>query len=1022
MFCASGQEGQLNIPRVQQMPNLPSPYIMRDWRQVSMQYDQFIFSSASGLHLPLLSTKPMGINFPNISPILLDTYVGTNSSSQAEAINIIPAVVSASLVGIDKSNQAGMNWVAKVREFYNKANGQNVFLNGYSTQSGGDWWYDVMPNVFFYQLYSLYPQQQDFSTLAKSSADRWLEAVHAMGGNTRPWTVPQMNYRAWNLMTMTGKTEGVKEPEAAGAIGWILYNAYLNTGEEKYLDGAQQCLEFLSALTSNPSYELQLPYGVLTAAKMNAQLRTSYDVSKMINWTFDKNPLRGWGAIVGTWNGSDVHGLLGEASGTNDYAFVMNGFQHAAALVPLVKYDKRYTRAIAKWVLNLANASRLFYPKYLPQSSQDDYLWSSTYDSESTIAYEGLKQKHDSGVALYGTGDAKRNNWAETNLSLYSSSSVGYLGAIVNMSDVEGILILDLNRTDFFESDTSPRYAMYNPHATDKQITLPLPGGPFDIYDALSETVIASNVSTNTSVTVKADEAVLLVLIPAGTSASNVNGKLYAGNEVIDYHYGYDFNPPARIKSLAVLDTLVEYNQEVPIYLATENVPAGTMYNWYNDAVLISSSTKTTFTWTVPMTSGAHVLRLTFQPTGGPLLEDSIVFNIVDRIPLPPTINSISAGSAWVAKGATATLTCAAADDTNTKDELTYVWSVSAGTLTTANSATATWQVPSTEGIVKVTCVVTDTDGMTTTQSISVLVKSISTGTTQAFAYYPLNGDVKDYSGNHHDAQMTGVEPAIDANGDAGNAYQFNSGTDIIFLPNTDALNFQDKITLSFWLRLESLAEESFVLSHGSWEERWKVSVNPDKHLRWTVKTNSGTKDLDSSFPLEFNHFYHFTVVYSGYSMELYVDGEPDNFITHSGLMNTTNKSLTFGRKDASVTRYSLFGVLDEVRIYNATLMPDEIHTLPSVWNDVITGLGPEEISLDVFPNPARGHFFIRHSNTTLIKSVKVYDLHGREVKSSMTRTQEQTQVIIGERSGGMLLVEIQTPGGVLHRKITINE
>jgi hypothetical protein len=38
----------------------------------------------------------------------------------------------------------------------------------------------------------------------------------------------------------------------------------------------------------------------------------------------------------------------------------MNGFQQAAALAPLPKYDKRYARAIAKWILNLANASRLF--------------------------------------------------------------------------------------------------------------------------------------------------------------------------------------------------------------------------------------------------------------------------------------------------------------------------------------------------------------------------------------------------------------------------------------------------------------------------------------------------------------------------------------------------------------------------------------------------------------------------------------------------------------------------------------
>ena len=34
---------------------------------------------------------------------------------------------------------------------------------------------------------------------------------------------------------------GVKQPEAAGAIAWILYNAYLETGEDRYRIGAEWC-------------------------------------------------------------------------------------------------------------------------------------------------------------------------------------------------------------------------------------------------------------------------------------------------------------------------------------------------------------------------------------------------------------------------------------------------------------------------------------------------------------------------------------------------------------------------------------------------------------------------------------------------------------------------------------------------------------------------------------------------------------------------------------------------------------
>src|SRR5690606_10702722 len=201
---AIAQPGQHEIQRVSQMPDLPAPYDMRDWKEVALKYDELIFSTtATGQYFPLINLKPSGINYPELAPLLLQTYVGTNSNNQAEAINIMPAIVGASLINIDKSNQLGLNWVEKTKDFFNKANGQQVYLNGYSSTSGGDWWYDVMPNIFFYQLYKQYPHITDFNTQFVSVADRWLAAVHAMGGSTTPWTVPDMNYRAFNLMTMT---------------------------------------------------------------------------------------------------------------------------------------------------------------------------------------------------------------------------------------------------------------------------------------------------------------------------------------------------------------------------------------------------------------------------------------------------------------------------------------------------------------------------------------------------------------------------------------------------------------------------------------------------------------------------------------------------------------------------------------------------------------------------------------------------------------------------------------------------
>lgn len=1020
-FAGLAQTNQITISRINQMPDLPQPYVMRDWKDVALKYDQLVFYGQTGTYFPLTSIRStVGVNYPTITPILMKTFVGT-ATNQAEGINIIPSLVGASLMGIDKSSQSGTNWVEKSKEFFNRANGQNVYLNNYGSTSGGDWWYDVMPNVFFYQLYSQYPTTLDFQTQFTTVADRWLQAVQAMGGSTTPWAVPNMNYRAFNLATMQGLADGVREPEAAGAIGWLLYHAYLETGEKKYLDGAQQSLEFLNGLTSNPSYELQLPYGAFVAAKMNAEQGTSYNISKMLNWCFDRGALRGWGAIRGQWDGKDVSGLIGEANdGGNDYAFALNGYQQAAALVPLMKYDKRFTRDLAKWTLNVANASRFFYRPY--PTSQDDLAWSTTNDPDAVIGYEALKERdsHNGNLPLRATGDAKRNGWAATNLGLYGSSSVGYLAAVLDVTDVSGILLLDVNKTDFFLEESYPTYALYNPHTEDKVVTLTLPSGSHDIYNAISETKIVLAASGTTTVTVKADEAVLLTYVPAGTTLVPENGKLLANDIVIDHHYGYDFTPKLRIKVLDVAETLVEYGQQVPVYLTVDNAQGTVNYSWSDNQGNLGTFTTPAFTWTAPSITGENELVVEIT-SGSETLTASIVFNVVESIPEAPVISGITSESPWQQAGSQTVFTCNVTDDDDELSELDFEWSFTAGSLVNKNGATLTWQAPATQGVYEITCTVTDQDGLTATFTRSILVKNGGTGDTAPFAYYPFDINTNDYSGNNRHAIAANVEKAADARGESNRAYLFDSGTDIIAVDNSAALNFQDKITLSFWVKANAIPEECFILSHGSWEQRWKVSITPSGRLRWTVKTATATRDLDSSFPLTLNQFYHFTVVYSGFSMEVYADGELDAFTSHSGLMGISTNSLTFGKKDLPSTSYYLRGVLDEVRIYNATLSPDEISTLKDKWNEIVTGTEKPFAQTTIYPNPAGRSFYLSNVSLAQLTSVQLTDVSGKPVAFEAAQAGEDVKVSVTSGIRGVVILQIRSSGGIKHQKIILN-
>ncbi len=392
----------------------------------------------------------------------------------------------------------------------------------------------------------------------------------------------------------------------------------------------------------------------------------------------------------------------------NDYAFAMNGYQQAAAMVPTVKYDKRFARAVSKWVLNLANASRFYYSKYLPSASQDDYTWSNANDPESVIGYEALKENLN-GKRLYATGDAKTGGWAQTNLGIYGSSSIGYLAAVVDTTDVSGILRLDINKTDFFGQNAFPSYLIYNPYATTKTVTLPLGAQSYDIYDAMSETVIKTNVTGDVPIDIPADQVMMLVYMPAGSTPVNKNGKLYVGNVIIDYHSGYNFTSQLRVKALVSADSVVSFNGQATVVSTIDN-PGGTLiYNWSVNDAPATSSVPGSFMWTAPAVAGKYKIRL--QVTNGTTsAKDSIYIRVVDRIPAPPVVSAITADKKLYSTGELATISCAATNSFG--GTLQYNWTITGGSVQSQTDGLLKWTLPTDEGLYTVTCEVTNSDNL----------------------------------------------------------------------------------------------------------------------------------------------------------------------------------------------------------------------------------------------------------------------------------------------------------------------
>jgi len=545
-------DSQYTLPRVEEMSNEPSPYLMRDWQNVTEQYVDYVLDNTkTGIYLPLCSWITSGFYEGMFN---MSAYVGSGIGS-SEAINALALIVSGTLVGYDMSNYNGHDTVTGAANMY-YCPSQQMCGNNEGGCGITEFWYKMLPTIFMVQVADLYPGKGGLPDKVNAIADKLYDASVVMGGSEEPWAIPNYNHYSFNFFTMQPIDSGIwVESGSAAAFAWISYMAYTESGEPNHLTAADWGMSYLSdvvPLNQNPLYEVMLRYGPITAARMNAELGRSYDLGKLLYWCsgyvthLDTYSFRvGWGTISSTpWGGYDCDGLAGSVTDSSGYAFAMNTFQSAGATIPVVRYNSSYARTIGKWMLNLANAARLLYPSFLDSDHQyyDAWEWAiqDGYDPNSCIAYEGLR-RYDNSVTPYATGDNALR------LGLYGSSSVGYLGSIVRTTSVEKILQWDCLKTDFYHNAAYPTYLYFNPYDTSKTVSIDTGSDCVDLYDTVSQTFLKTDTSGITDFNIPADSAVVIVLAPAkGTVTIEDNKKLIDG-VVVDYSTNLSFTSCAEI-------------------------------------------------------------------------------------------------------------------------------------------------------------------------------------------------------------------------------------------------------------------------------------------------------------------------------------------------------------------------------------------------------------------------------------------------------------------------------------------
>ncbi len=691
---AANQSRPAKIDRVSRMPNMPQPYAMRDWAQVTRDYLDLAFDfERRGQSLPLVSWLDESRKM-----VSLPSYVG--GAHDPEAINYLGAVISGSQVGLDMRNYRGQDWVAMSTSFFNADEG--VYVNALGGQTGKSFWYDILPNVLAFQLNSLYPGDSAQDQRALSVAEKWNQVSDALCDKSTSNQLPNFDHTGFRLSAMQPSEMGWIEPEAAAGIAWLEYMAWTRFKDPRFFRTADLAIRTLIERNAerSPLYEVLMPYGALAAVRMNCEQHRNYDVDKLLAFSFDPHgrpqARPGWGVIVGRWNGLDAAGLVGSTTDGEGYAFAMNTFQWAGALAPIARYDTRYAHDIGKWILNLANAARLFYPATFDADHQSSFAWSHAHDPKSVIAYEGVRKwkrgastasadvSTTNGKLIKGSYastrlrnesppdmevfeetasgkerfehiwevnvpeiadrwlivDAKRidgghaNNEFQfslacqsdgpfkpvfsvsnsepshvaalppeigkrlyikvasaspaseeardqlaidamavtyrdtigpfaqgdavvsfidlirdatvpivlyrppspaTDLGLYGSSHVGILGGIVRETNVQGILQLDLLKTDYFHDHALPTYLYYNPHATTESVEIDVGHELKDVYDAIADEVILRNVRGKVRFTMPEDAARVLVLAPAGGELRHDGNRTLIGEIVVRY-------------------------------------------------------------------------------------------------------------------------------------------------------------------------------------------------------------------------------------------------------------------------------------------------------------------------------------------------------------------------------------------------------------------------------------------------------------------------------------------------------
>lgn len=196
--------------------------------------------------------------------------------------------------------------------------------------------------------------------------------------------------------------------------------------------------------------------------------------------------------------------------------------------------------------------------------------------------------------------------------------------------------------------------------------------------------------------------------------------------------------------------------------------------------------------------------------------------------------------------------------------------------------------------------------------------------------HVPFSGNADDIAVNGLSGTVTGATITTDRHGEANEAYRFDGVDDVITYGNVTSMAFggRSTYTMTAWVKLEDhgVPQRHYVVSkfNGGVAAGWYLGVNAEQKIQ--TYRNVVPWSTAGSPSVSWGEYTHIAATFDGSNLSVWKNGELDGTVVFGSHTNdTTTEILIGGVFSRNEVLPTLKGVIDDVRIYNRLLTPEEL-------------------------------------------------------------------------------------------------